>query len=329
MTLPRRRVLQLAAGAAALPALAWNAWAQTYPTRPITMIVPYPPGGLFDVLARVLAEHMRKVLQQSIVIENVGGASGSIAIARAARAAPDGYTVAIGSEDQFVVNAAIYPLQYDVVKDFEPAALVTRGYLLVVGKKALPAKDLKELIAWVKANQATVAFAHNGACGVLHRCGLELQRAAGISSPFIPYRGAAPALQDVLGGRIDLMCTSSVSSLPMVRGGLIKAYAFTGNTRLVAAPDVPTVREAGFADLQLSKWGAVFAPKGTPKDVIGKLHAALADAVANPDVRKRLTELGLETYPREQQGPEALAALQRAEIDKWWPIIKAAAIKPD
>jgi len=329
MTVPRRRFLRLAAGAAVLPAVSTKAAAQPYPTRPITMIVPYPPGGLFDVLARVLAEHMRKVLTQSVVVENVGGASGSIAIARAARAAPDGYTIAIGSEDQFVVNAAIYPLQYDVVNDFEPITVVTRGYNLVVGKKALPVKDFKELIAWLKNNGASVSFAHNGAGGQLHRCGIAVQRAAGISSPFVPYRGAAPALQDIVGGRIDLMCASSASALPMVSGGLIRAFAFTSAARMAAAPDVPTVGEAGFPDLQLSLWGAVFAPKGTPKDIIGKLHAALADATADPGVRKRLTEIGLETFPREQEGPQALAALQRAEIEKWWPILKAANIKPE
>jgi tripartite-type tricarboxylate transporter receptor subunit TctC len=329
MTLHRHRFLCLAAAAVALLGFSLNASAQSFPARPITMIVPYPPGGLFDVLARVLAEHMRKVLSQSVVIENIGGASGSIAIGRAARAAPDGYTIAIGSEDQFVVNAAIYPLQYDVVNDFEPVTGVIRGYSLVVGRKTRPAKDFKELVAWLKSNQANVAFAHNGAGGQLHRCGIAVQRAAGINSPFVPYRGAAPALQDVLGGRIDLMCASSASALPMVSGGLIRAFAFTGGARMAAIPDVPTVSEAGFPDLQLSLWGAVFAPKGTPKNIIGRLHAALADATANPEVRKRLTEIGLETFPREQEGPEALARLQRAEIEKWWPILRAANIKPE
>lgn len=329
MIFGRRRLLPLAAAAVALTALSSSVSAQTYPARPITMIVPYPPGGLFDVLARVLGEHMRKVLAQTIVIENVGGASGSIAMARAARAAPDGYTIAIGSEDQFVVNAAIYPLQYDVVNDFEPVALITRGYSLVVGRKALPANDLKEVMAWLKANQATVAFAHNGAGGQLHRCGIAVQRAAGISTPFVPYRGAAPALQDIIGGRIDLMCASTASALPAVRNGLIRAYAFTGGARSAATADIPTVREAGYADLEMSGWGAVFAPRGTPKNAVARLHAALADAAANPDVQKKLMEIGLETFPRQQQGPEALRALQRADIEKWWPILKSADIKPD
>jgi tripartite-type tricarboxylate transporter receptor subunit TctC len=299
---------------------------EPYPVRPITMVVPYPAAGLFDALARVLAEAMRGSLSQSVVIENVGGASGSIAAGRLARATPDGYTIGIGSGDQFVINGAIYALQYDVVKDFEPVALLMNGPLLIVGKNALP-NTLKELIPWLKANHATVAFAHNGAGGVLHLCGLALQRAAGASWPFIPYRGAAPALQDVIGGRVDVMCPSPASSLAMARGGLIRAYAVTAPTRLTSAPDIPTVDEAGLAELHISVWGGVFAPKGTPKGVIAKLNAALVDALADPGVRQKFVELGQEIYPRARQTPEALAALQKAEIEKWWPIIKAANIK--
>jgi tripartite-type tricarboxylate transporter receptor subunit TctC len=297
-----------------------------YPVRPITMVVPYPAAGLFDSLARVLAEAMRGSLAQSVVIENVGGASGSIAAGRLARAAPDGYTIGIGSGDQFVINGAIYALQYDVVKDFEPVALLMNGPLLIVGRNALP-NALKELIPWLKANHATVAFAHNGAGGVLHLCGLALQRAAGASWPFIPYRGAAPALQDVIGGRVDVMCPSPASSLAMAREGLIRAYAVTGSTRLTSAPDIPTVDEAGLAQLHISVWGGVFAPKGTPKSVIARLNAALVDALADPGVRQRFVELGQEIFPRARQTPEALAALQKSEIEKWWPIIKAANIK--
>jgi tripartite-type tricarboxylate transporter receptor subunit TctC len=297
-----------------------------YPVRPITMVVPYPAAGLFDSLARVLAEAMRGFLSQSVVIENVGGASGSIAAGRLARAAPDGYTIGIGSGDQFVINGAIYALQYDVVRDFEPVALLMNGPLLIVGRNALP-DNLKELIPWLKANHATVAFAHNGAGGVLHLCGLALQRAAGASWPFIPYRGAAPALQDMIGGRVDVMCPSPASSLAMAREGLIRAYAVTGSTRLTSAPDIPTVDEARLAQLHISVWGGVFAPKGTPKDVIARLNAALVGALADPGVRLRFVELGQEIFPRARQTPEALAALQKAEIEKWWPIIKAANIK--
>jgi tripartite-type tricarboxylate transporter receptor subunit TctC len=303
--------------------------AQDYPARPITMVVPYAAAGLFDVLARVLAEPMRKSLGQSVVIENVGGASGSIAVGRVARAAPDGYTIAIGSGDQFVVNAAIYPLQYDVVKDFEPVALLMNGPVLIAGRNELPASNLKELIAWLKANQTTVAFGHNGSGGVLHLCGLALQRAASASWPFIPYRGAAPALQDMIGGRLDVMCPSPASALAMARDGRLRGYAVTSSTRLASAPEIATVDEAGFAELQISVWGGVFAPKGTPKIVVDKLNGAVVEALADPAVRQKFTDLGQEIFARERQTPAALAELQKAEIEKWWPIIKAANVKAD
>lgn len=323
------RIVAIGLAAAVATLGATSGAAQDYPTRPITMVVPYAAGGLFDVLARHLAEPMRKALGQSVVIENVGGANGSIAAGRVARAAPDGYTIGIGSGDQFVVNAAIYPLQYDVVKDFEPIALVMNGPLLIVGRSAVPASNLKELIAWLKANHATVAFGHNGSGGVLHLCGLALQRVAGESWPFIPYRGAAPALQDMIGGRLDVMCPSPASSLAMTRDGRLRGYAVTSGTRLTSAPDITTVDEAGFAELQISVWGGVFAPKGTPKNVVDKLNAALVEALAGPAVRQKFTDLGQEIFPRERQTPAALAALQKAEIEKWWPIIRAANVKAD
>jgi tripartite-type tricarboxylate transporter receptor subunit TctC len=306
-----------------------SAAAETFPSRPITIVAPYPAGGLFDAIARVLAESMRGKLAQSVIVENVGGAGGSIAVGRVARAAPDGYTIAIGSGDQFVVNAAIYPLQYDVVKDFEPVALLMDGPNLIVSKNAIPASNLKELIAWLKANHAAIAHGHNGAGGALHLCGIELQRITGASWPFIPYRGAAPALQDMVGGRIDVMCTSPASSLAMVRGGLVRGYAITGGTRLASAPEIPTVDEQGFPGFHMSVWGGLFAPKGTPKDVIVKLNAAAVDALADPSVRQRLADLGQEIFPRNRQTPEALGALQKAEIEKWWPIIKTANIKAE
>ena len=314
---------------AALVGSMGSAAAEAFPSRPVTIVAPYPAGGLFDAIARVLAESMRGKLGQSVVVENVGGAGGSIALGRVARAAADGYTISVGSGDQFVVNAAIYPLQYDVVQDFEPVSLLMNGPNLIISKNEIPAKNLKELVAWLKANHANVAQGHNGAGGSLHLCGVELQRVTGASWPFVPYRGAAPALQDVIGGRIDVMCTSPASSLEMVRNGLVRGYAITGNTRLATAPDIPTVDEAGFPGFHISVWGGLFAPKGTPKDVISKLNAAAVHALADPSVRARLLALGQEIFPRDRQTPEALGALQKAEIAKWWPIIKAANIKAD
>ena len=329
MKLPRRKFLQLAATAAALPAVSGIATAQAYPTRPITMIVPYPPGGLFDALARVLAEPMRAALSQPVVIENIGGAGGSIGVGRVARAVPDGYTVTVGSADQFVVNAAIYSLQYDVVKDFEPVALLMSGPTLIVSKTGVPSNNLKELIAWLKANHNKVVQGHNGSGGAQHLCGIELQRAAGASWQFVPYRGAAPALQDVIGGRVDVLCPSPAGSLAMVQSGLMRAYAVTGSTRLPALPDIPTATESGFPELHILVWGGLFAPKGTPENAIAKLNSAVMSSLANPAVRLQLANLGQEIPPPERQTPEALRALQKAEIEKWWPIIKEAGIKAE
>jgi tripartite-type tricarboxylate transporter receptor subunit TctC len=303
--------------------------AEVYPSRPITMIVPYPAGGLFDALARIMAEPMRVALGQTVVVENVGGAGGSIAVGRVARAAADGYTLTVGSADQFVINAAIYSLPYDVVKDFEPVALLMSGPTVIASKTAVPASNLKELVAWLKANHEQVAQAHNGSGGAQHLCGLELQRIAGATWQFVPYRGAAPALQDVVGGRVDVMCPSPASSLAMIQGGLLRSYAVTGSTRMASAPEIPTVDEAGFPGLYITVWGGLFAPKGTPKELIARLNAVATGALADPTVRQQLAKIGQDVPAKEQQTPEALGALQKAEIEKWWPMIKAANIKAD
>jgi tripartite-type tricarboxylate transporter receptor subunit TctC len=318
------RKLGLAAALAILAGIA-GAHAQTYPSRPITLIVPFPAGGSTDAVGRILVERMRTSLGQPIVIENVGGAGGSIGVGRVARAAPDGYTLDIGQWDTHVANGATYPLTYDLMKDFEPIALISSNPFLVLARKTMPADDLKGLIAWLKSNpdKATQAIPTAGS----HVAGILLQKQTDTRFAFVPYRGGGPAMQDLVAGQIDMMIIQAAVALPQVRGGAIKAYAVTAKSRFAAAPGVPTVDEAGLPGLYISGWFALFAPKGTPKPVIDKLNAAVVDALGNANVRARLADLGQEIPLREQQTPEALAAFHRAEVEKWWPIIKAANIK--
>jgi tripartite-type tricarboxylate transporter receptor subunit TctC len=318
------RKLGLAAALAILAGIA-GAAAQTYPSRPITLIVPFPAGGSTDAVGRILVERMRTSLGQPIVIENVGGAGGSIGVGRVARAAPDGYTLDIGQWDTHVANGATYPLTYDLMKDFEPIALISSNPFLVLARNTMPADDLKGLIAWLKANpdKATQAIPTAGS----HVAGILLQKQTDTRFAFVPYRGGGPAMQDLVAGQIDMMIIQAAVALPQVRGGAIKAYAVTAKSRFAAAPGVPTVDEAGLPGLYISGWFALFAPKGTPKPVIDKLNAAVVDALGNANVRARLADLGQEIPPPEQQTPEALAAFHKAEVEKWWPIIKAANIK--
>jgi tripartite-type tricarboxylate transporter receptor subunit TctC len=318
------RKLGLAAALAILAGIA-GAAAQTYPSRPITLIVPFPAGGSTDAVGRILVERMRTSLGQPIVIENVGGAGGSIGVGRVARAAPDGYTLDIGQWDTHVANGATYPLTYDLMKDFEPIALISSNPFLVLARNTMPADDLKGLIAWLKANpdKATQAIPTAGS----HVAGILLQKQTDTRFAFVPYRGGGPAMQDLVAGQIDMMIIQAAVALPQVRGGAIKAYAVTARSRFAAAPGVPTVDEAGLPGLYISGWFALFAPKGTPKPVIDKLNAAVVDALGNANVRARLADLGQEIPPPEQQTPEALAAFHKAEVEKWWPIIKAANIK--
>jgi tripartite-type tricarboxylate transporter receptor subunit TctC len=290
--------------------------------------VPYPAGGGMDALARILAETLKASLGQTVVIENVSGAGGSIGIGRVARAEPNGYTVGIGTSDQ-VVNAAIYPLPYDPLKDFEAVGLLASSPYLITTKNAVPATDLKELVAWLKANHDKVSQGHNGIGSGQHLCGIDLQNNTGARWQFVAYRGAAPALQDLVGGQIDLLCPLPAGALAMVRAGKIRAYAVAAKTRLASAPDIPTVDEAGLPGLYNSAWGSLLAPKGTPGDVIAKLNSAIVNALADPAVSRRIADIGMEIPPRDRLTPEALRALQMTEAEKWWPIIKAANIKPE
>jgi tripartite-type tricarboxylate transporter receptor subunit TctC len=327
MKLPRRQFLHLAASAAALPAVSRVAWAQTYPTRPITFVVPFAAGGPVDAMARVLGERMRATLGQTIVVESVTGAGGSIGVGRVARASPDGYTVSIGHWSTHVVNGAIYDLPYDLLKDLEPVALLPSNPMLVVSKKAVPANNLLELIAWLKANRDKATVGTAGAGSGTHVSGVYFQNMTGTRLPLVPYRGSGPAMTDLVAGQIDLIVDQASNSMNQVRAGTIKAYAVTAKTRLSSAPDIPTVDEAGVPGFHMSIWYGLWVPKGTPKEIIAKLNGAAMDALADPTVRNRLNDLGLDIPPREQQTAEALGALQKAEIEKWWPIIKAANIK--
>jgi tripartite-type tricarboxylate transporter receptor subunit TctC len=329
MKLPRRQFLHLAAGAAALPAISRVARAQAYPTRPITIVVPFAPGAGTDMIARIIAERMRALLGQSGLVENVTGAGGNIGVGRVAHAAPDGYTVCLGNWSSHVLNGAIYALQYDLLKDFEPVALLSSNPLIIVAKNAMPADDLKGLIAWLKANPDKASAAATAAGGTSRIGGVLFQKETGTRFQFVPYRGGAPATQDLVAGQIDLIFDNPTNSLPHVRAGRIKAYAITAKARMTSAPDLPTVDEAGLPGLYISNWTGLWLPKGTPKDVIAKLNAVAVDALAQPAVRQRLADLGHEIFPREQQTPEALAAYQKAEIEKWWPIVKEAGIKAE
>jgi tripartite-type tricarboxylate transporter receptor subunit TctC len=301
--------------------------AQTYPSRPITVVVTFPAGGPSDTIMRIVAEGMRGSLGQPIIIENVAGAAGSLGTARVARAATDGYTVVLGDWGTHVVNGAIYALSYDVVRDFEPVALMTTNPALIIAKKAMPANDLVDLIAWLKANPDKATAGTNGQGGSTHIYGAFFQTVTGTRFQFVPYRGLGPAMQDLVSGQIDIAFGGAADSLPQIRAGLIKVYAVTAKSRLAAAPDIPTVDEAGMPEFYLALWRAIFAPKGTPAGIIAKLNAAVTSALADPAVRTRLADLGVEIAPSDQQTPEALKAFQKAEVEKWWPIIKAADIR--
>jgi tripartite-type tricarboxylate transporter receptor subunit TctC len=303
-----------------------GAQAQTYPSRQITIVVPFPPGGSTDVAGRIMAEKMRPLLGQPVIIENVGGAGGSIAVGRVARAPPDGYTIDIGQWDTHV-GSIIYPLNYDLQKDFEPIGLISVNPQLMVARKALPADDLKGLVAWMKANPGKITFVNQNAAAQVS--GILLQQLTGTQVQFIPYRGAGPAMTDLISGQVDLLVVQGAVALPQVRGGTIKAIVNLSPNRSASMPDIPTSDEGGVPGLYMSGWFGFFAPRSTPKDIIDKINSAMVQVLADPAVRTRFAELGLDVASREQQTPEGLAAFQKAEIEKWWPIIRAANVKPE
>jgi len=319
----------IAAVLAALLAGTGGAAAQAYPTRPITMIVPLATGGSTDVIARIVAEGMRPTLGQPVVVENVTGAGGTIGVGRAARAAPDGYTINLGQWGTNMANGAIYPLQYDVIGDFEPVALIASQPFLIDSRKSLPADDLKGLIAWIKANPDKVSEGNSGIGTPSHVAGILLQNTLGLRWQMVPYRSAGLSMQDLIAGQIDILLDTPAVSLPQVQAGTIKAYAVTAKSRVAVAPDIPTVDEAGLPGFYFSFWHAIWVPKGTPKPIIAKLNEAVVNALADATVRKRLTDIAQDIYPRDQLTPEALGAFHRAEAAKWWPIIKAAGIKAE
>jgi tripartite-type tricarboxylate transporter receptor subunit TctC len=309
---------------AVLPAVA-----QDYPARSITIVVPFPAGGPTDTVARIVAERMRTALGQAVLIENVAGAGGSVGIGRVAHASPDGYTIALGIWSTQVVNAAIYPLSYDVVQDFEPIALLASTPLMIASKKSLAANDLTQLIAWLKANPEKALQGTAGVGSPEHVAGVLFQHLTDTRYQFVHYRGTAPAIQDLVAGQIDFCITSPVVVLPQLQSSNIKAYAIASKSRLPSAPDIPTTEEAGLKGFELSVWLGFFAPKGTPKAIIDKLNAAAVGALAEPEVHTRFAGLGLELFTREQETPANLGALQRSDIEKWWPIIKSAGIKAE
>jgi tripartite-type tricarboxylate transporter receptor subunit TctC len=323
----RRTFLHLTAGAAALPAASRLAWAQTYPSRPITMVVGYGVGGPSDTIARIIAERMKPALGQPIVVENITGAAGSIGMGRLARAVSDGYTIGLGDWSTLCVNAAMYNLPCDVVKDFAPISLLPNAPQIIVTKNVVPAKDLTELLAWLKANQSKISYGTSGVGSPSHVSGVLLQNVTGANFQLVPYRGAGQVMTDMIAGQIDLSMFPATVALQQMRAGNARAYAVTSKARIPAAPEIPRVDEAGLPGFYISLWWGLWTPKGTPNSIIAKLNAAIVETLADPAVRARSVDQGLDIPPRDQQTPEALAAFQKAEIEKWWPIIKAAGIK--
>jgi tripartite-type tricarboxylate transporter receptor subunit TctC len=324
-----RRLSLVMIAAAAILGWASPLAAQPYPVRPITMIVPFPAGGATDTLARFLAEKMREILGQPIIIENVGGAAGTIGVGRAVRAPADGYTLSIGTSTTHMLTGGLYTLPFDLLKDIEPVIYIGSEPLLLAARKDFPASDLKGLIAYLKANpdKASVGIAGVGAAG--HLAGIAFQKETGTKFQFVPYRGNAPAMQDLLAGQIDFMMEPSSNFRSLIATDSIRPIAVTGKTRLLASPNIPTVEQAGLPGFTASLWYGLWVPKGTPKEIVERLNATLREVLADASVKKRLDDLGIEISPRDQQSPQALAAFQKAEAERWWPVIKASNLKAE
>ena len=317
-------IVSLCAFAFGAHVLSAPAAAQSYPARPITMIIPFPAGGPTDAPGRVIADRMGQSLGQPIIIENIGGAEGRIGTGRVARAKPDGYTIVLGVTGTHVMNSALYSLPYDVLNDFAPISPLVTTPLVLFARQDMPAKDLRELIDWLKANPGKASAGFGSVS--FQVINVFFQKETGTRLTLIPYRGSAPGMQDLLAGQIDLYFTTP-AALPLVQAGKIKAYAVTSDTRLALAPEIPTFAQMGLPSLSFSNWYGLFAPKGTPSDIIDRLDAAAVEALADPTVQSRLTELGMDSFPRDRQTPAALGALQKADAEKWWPIIRETAIK--
>jgi tripartite-type tricarboxylate transporter receptor subunit TctC len=322
-----RRVLL--AALIALMSFGANAYAETFPSRPVTIVVPFSAGGPTDAMARILAERMKVSLGQAVVIEDITGAAGSIGVGRVVHSAPDGYTISIGHLGTHVANGAIYRLNYDLLTDLEPVALLPSNPMIVVSKNAVPAKTLQELLAWMKAKPEPVTVGTAGAGSGSHIAGLALESAAGIKLQYVPYRGTAPALNDLVAGQIDIIVDQLSNSINQVKAGNIRGYAVTDTKRAEQVPDIPTTDEAGLPGFHMTLWSGLWVPKGTPKEIVARLNAAAVDALGDPQVRKALETLGLQMPPADQLAPEALGAWQKAEIAKWWPIIRAAHVNVD
>jgi tripartite-type tricarboxylate transporter receptor subunit TctC len=311
----------------ALLAFGGSARADDYPSHPITLVVPFSAGGPTDAMARILADHMRSTLGQTILIENVTGAAGSLGVGRVVRAAPDGYTVSIGHLGTHVANGAIYKLGYDLVTDLEPVVLLPSNPMIIVSKNAVPAKSLKDLLAWLKAKPTPATAGTAGAGSGSHIAGLYFESATGIKLQYVPYRGTAPALTDLVAGQIDVIIDQTSNSIAQVRAGTIRAYAVTDSKRVQSASDIPTTDEAGLPGFHMTLWSGLWVPKNTPKDVVARLNTAAVAAMNDPAVRKKFEDLGLQMPPPDKLAPEALGAFQKSEIAKWWPMIKTANVK--